>query len=370
MKKYYRILPGIGAVLLVGAFFSFLMMTQTGSLLTALLIGYVYVLSFSGAFWLVYKFLGDKLAIFSTGQQWMLRTLLYTIAFVAAYLTGLVFQTLLLLPAGALQDILTQQLRQGFVNLVTLPFQRGDSPSFFEVEIRPLLIPFFAVLFLIGLVSLVGSFVQVRWQQHRQQASLQQAELAALRAQIEPHFLFNSLNTIASLIRSQPERAEHLLVQLSLMLRYLFQNTSRETIEFEQELEFTRQYLELLQARFGERLIVRWEDLSGSKSFRSPVLLLQPLIENAVQHGWEEREKPLHLTISLKESEGNVRLQVTDDGKGIPQKQLSRLPIPGHALANISERLFLTYHQKNLLTLASREGQGVTVTIDLPLGKS
>ncbi|MFQ5584510.1 MAG: sensor histidine kinase [Calditrichia bacterium] len=370
MKKYYRILPGIGAVLLVGAFFSFLMMAQTGSLLTALLIGYVYALSFSGAFWLVYEFLGEKLVVFTAGQQWILRTLLYTIAFVAAYLTGLVFQTLLLLPAGALQDILTQQLWQGFVNLVTLPFRRGASPSFFGMDIRPLLIPFFAVLFLIGMVSLMGSFVQVRWQQHRQQASLQQAELAALRAQIEPHFLFNSLNTIASLIRSQPDRAEYLIVQLSLMLRYLFQNTSRETIEFERELEFTRQYLELLRARFGGKLIVQWEDLSVSRNFRSPVLLLQPLIENAVQHGWENREQPLQITISIKESEGNVRLTVADNGKGISREQLSRLPVPGHALANISERLALTYHKKNLLSVESAEGQGVTVTIDLPVGKS
>ncbi len=367
MKKYYRTWMSIGAVLLVGAFFSFLMMSRTTSLLNALLIGFVYALCFSGAFWLVYRFLGNKLVVFTSGQQWIVRTLLYTIAFVAAYLTGLVFQTLLLLPKSTLEDVLTQQIWRGFVNLVTLPFQRGSSPSFFDPEFRAVLIPFFAVVFLIGLVSLVGSFVQVRWQEHRQQIALQQAELAALRAQIEPHFLFNSLNTIASLIRSEPEQAEHLLIQLSRMLRYLFRNTSRETTSLEREIEFTRQYLELLQARFGANLQVRWEQSVRSLSQSVPVLLLQPLVENAIQHGWADRAKPLYLGVAISETDQAIHITVEDDGKGISPERLSRLPISGHALENVSERLYLTFHKKGLLKIRSREGGGTIVSITIPV---
>ncbi len=367
MKKYYRIWMGVGVVLLVGAFYAFLMMSKTTSLVKALMIGLVYAICFGSAFWLVFRFLGNKLDVFTTGQQWILRTLLYTIAFVTAYVTGLVFQTLVLLPASTLEDILTRQLWQGLVSLVTLPIQRGSFPSFFDLEFRAVLIPFFTVVFLIGLVSLVGSFVQIRWQEHQQQIALQQAELAALRAQIEPHFLFNSLNTIASHIRSDPERAEHLLIQLSRMLRYLFQNTSRETIPLEREIEFTRQYLELLQARFGENLKVRWNQSITSLSQPAPVLLIQPLLENAIQHGWADRAKPLHLGVGISETDQAIHISVEDDGKGISPERLSRLPISGHALENVSERLYLTFQKKGLLNIRSREGGGTIVTITIPM---
>ena len=367
MKLHYRTLLGTGVFLLIGAFFSFLLLARTEDLYKATWIGYVYALCFIAAFWIVHRLIAPKFTVFSTARQWLLRSMIYTIAFSAAYVAGLVFQTIVLLPTAAMEKFAIQHLWRGLVNLVTLPFQRGEPPSFFDPALRTVFIPFLAMLFLIGLVSLVGSFIELRWQESRRQSALQQAELMALRAQIEPHFLFNSLNTIASLIHTQPEQAERLIVQLSRLLRYLFQSTARETVELSREIEFTRQYVELLQARFGDKMKVRWEQSVANLNHPVPVLILQPLIENAIQHGWEDRSKPLQLTIAMVEIGQAIRISVADDGKGISRQQLAKLPTPGHALANISERLSLMFRKDNLLQIDSSENGGTEVTLTIPV---
>ncbi|MCK6622509.1 MAG: histidine kinase [Calditrichaceae bacterium] len=369
-KQIRNLILGISAVLVAGAFLSFVFLARTTEAYRAILIGYFYAFSLAAAVWPVYRWIAPKLTVFSPLQQWLMKTALYTVAISAAYLTGLVFQTLILLPPASLREIAIEHLWKGFVFVVSLPFGEGSSETLLSVQSRGVLISFFSMLFLIGLASMAGSLVELRWQQNRQRQALERAELTALRAQIEPHFLFNSLNTIASLIRQDPPAAERLLLQLSEILRYLFQNASKEAIPLRREIEFTRQYLALLQARFGEKLQVEWHQSLRQDSRQVPALLLQPIIENVVQHGWPDRRQPLKISLSVKETERHIVIEVADDGRGIAPERLRQLPLPGHALENISERLYLLFKEPDLLQIRSRQGGGTTVEIRIPLPES
>ena len=315
---------------------------------------------------MVHKLIADKLSVFPYSQQLILRSLLYATALSSAYLLGFVFQTFVLLPKDSISQAFVDSIWKGLVYLVTSTFG-GDPASLLNSELRAVSIPFFAMIFLIGLASLVGSFVEIRWQENRQKQVLQRAELSALRSQIEPHFLFNSLNTIASLIRQDPEKSEKLVIQLSNILRYFSQGSRQELIELEQELQFTREYVDLLHARFGEKLTMNWQENANGLAVKVPVLSIQPIIENSIRHGWDDKDKPLQLEINITVSEETVQIKISDNGKGIHEDVLAKLPISGHALANISDRLRLQYKRDDLLKINSRKGEGTTVEISIPL---
>ncbi|MEE9169274.1 MAG: histidine kinase [bacterium] len=367
MNNIHKILLRGAAVLVFGAFISFILLAKTDSTWKALSIGYFYAASAFLVFALVHKLVAAKLSVFSTGQQLILRTLLYTIAISFAYLAGFVFQTIVLLPFHTIQEAVIDNAWKGFVYLVSSPFGGQAQAPFLSLELRALSVPFFAMIFLIGLVSMVGSFVEIRWQETRQRQAVERAELTALRAQIEPHFLFNSLNTIASLVKKDADKAEKLLIQLSEILRYFFQGSTRDTIELEHELNFTRQYLALLSARFGEDLQIEWRETLDHPRQKVPVLLIQPIIENSIRHGWQDRDTPLRIRIEVAESDKSIRLKVSDNGKGIKSEMLKEIPIYGHALANISERLHLQFKEDELLRINSELDKGTIVEMTIPI---
>jgi LytS/YehU family sensor histidine kinase len=206
----------------------------------------------------------------------------------------------------------------------------------------------------------------MRWQQNRQQQAIDKAELTALKAQIEPHFLFNSLNTIASEIKNDPDNAEQLILKLSDILRYLFDNASKETISLEEEISLGKKYTDLIKARFGDKVEIRWYNSLKYRLVEVPVLLLQPLVENSIRHGRGEQTDVLKITIDISEDEQGILCKVSDNGQGIDAQQLQKLPLAGHALANIDDRLQLIYRVPGLLKIHSEYGQGTTVSIFLP----
>ncbi len=367
MKPLPRMIWIAGAVLLVGALLSFFILGKTDSAPRAIVAGYFYSVCLFGTFGLVRRFFTARLSVFSTAQQVLLRTLLYASALGVAYLLGLVFQTIILIPAHTWKLAIAEQLRLGFLHLISFPFTGESFDSLLTGEVRTVLTGFFTGIFLIGLVSVLGSYIEMRWQQNVRRQAVQQAELSALRAQIEPHFLFNSLNTIVAILRSDTERAEKLLLQLSDILRYMFQNSQREKVDLQQEIEFTKQYVELLQARFGEKLVIKWSVSASPKELSVPGLIMQPLIENAIRHGWVDRNQPLHLHFSVNRNAAYVVMSVSDDGAGISAQRLQQLPLPGHALENISTRLALFFGQKKLLSIVPVPDSGTRVDIKIPL---
>jgi len=192
---------------------------------------------------------------------------------------------------------------------------------------------------------------------------LTEAELKALRTQVDPHFLFNMLNTIADLISTNPEQAERMTVRLAECFRYALAKHSRDLSTLDEELDFARHYLEIEQVRFGDRLRVQLSrgDASGDESI--PSLLLQPLLENAIRHGLAPvREGGCVSVLAHREGE-RLRICVEDDGVGLLAG--SR---PGVGLRNVQERLRTLYAEAAEFLIGERVGgRGTAVTIVIPL---
>ena len=157
------------------------------------------------------------------------------------------------------------------------------------------------------------------------------AELSALQAQINPHFFFNTLNTIASLLEDDPEAAEEVLHRLAGLFRYAFKASDTAPVALSQELEFTKNYLAIERARFGDRLRVEWDIDPESMEIEVPGLLLQPLVENAIGHGIAPRVEGGQLRISSRLVDRTLHLDVIDDGVGISARQ-EDLVRDGHGL--------------------------------------
>ena len=152
--------------------------------------------------------------------------------------------------------------------------------------------------------------------EERLRRQITEAELRALRAQINPHFLFNSLNTIADLIVTDPARAEQMTVQLAKVFRHLLSNSDRQMITVSEELEFLRAYLEIEAMRFDDRLSVSFDIDAATTNETVPSLILQPVVENALKHGLARKVGPGALRISVRREDGFLRLTVEDDGPG------------------------------------------------------
>ena len=222
---------------------------------------------------------------------------------------------------------------------------------------------------LAGMLSLQLELAQA----HREAQIAESAKLSALRAQINPHFLFNTLNTIAMRARTDPEEARRLLVRLSDFLRYAMKNTG-QIAPFGEEFFFVRTYLFLEKARFQDRLHVRYDVEPQCLSIGVPVLTIQPLVENAVKHGIASKSDggTVELKARLEPIARTFRVSVRDNGVGIEDERISSLLTPVRseisALANIHERLTRLYGGRASLDVESEAGKGTTVTVSLPLG--
>jgi len=205
--------------------------------------------------------------------------------------------------------------------------------------------------------------------QSREAVLLQQvteAELRALRAQINPHFLFNSLNTVADLIVRDPARAETMTLRLASVFRHVLAHSSRPLTTVRDEIEFLRAYLYIEEARFGDRLRVEIAVDEAAAGEAVPSLILQPLVENALKHGLAPKPGPGHLTIAVMAEESFLRLRVEDDGMGLGGRRESH----GVGLANVEERLTTLYQGRASVTLEAREGGGCRVTVLIPRGQA
>src|SRR5213592_3720013 len=184
-------------------------------------------------------------------------------------------------------------------------------------------------------------------------AQLQLSELAgattaALQAQMEPHFIFNALNTIASLVRTDPDRARSLVLAFADYVRSKLARPA-EFVTLDEELRHVQSYLDLEQARFGDQLVVTIDVPPDARAVRMPPFLVQPLVENAVKHG--KAARPLRLIVRARVRRGRLRVTVRDDGRGIAREALERMLEPGVGsgdgaglgLANVHRRLTAFY---------------------------
>jgi signal transduction histidine kinase len=365
VKKYQPFLLKISAVILGGVFFSFLQLAQRESIADALLIGFFYSILLYFIISLVQKHVIIKITAFTSAQKWLLKTFIYTIAISFTYLAGLLFQTFLYYPYESIQEILTDKIWQGLIAFISSPLRLEVPGNIISGEVRSMIFIFFAMIILIAIVSVIASFIELRWREMKQKQAIDKAELTALRAQIEPHFLFNSLNTIVSLIKNDAQKAEDMLIHLSDILHYMFQNSGKEIIELKSEIAFTKKYLNLMHERFDKNLKHNWSQNIESYDLKVPVFLLQPIIENALRHGWHDRKNQLKIEIELLEFEHYISIKISDDGIGIHPQVLRQLPKHDHALGNIADRLNLLYKKKNLMQISSIFEKGTTIEIKI-----
>jgi two-component system, LytTR family, sensor kinase len=196
----------------------------------------------------------------------------------------------------------------------------------------------------------------------RAKAQLSDARLRALKMQLHPHFLFNTLNSISALLAEQPGEARRVIAQLADLLRASLRSDALHLIPLEDELEFVRRYLDIERIRFGERLrvTVRIEPEASRASI--PSFLFQPLVENAIRHGIARREAGGELWLSAERDNGSLVIHVMDNGPGGPQ----RSPGGGVGLANTRRRLEELYGAAQSLSLTRRPGGGTDVHVELP----
>ncbi len=192
-----------------------------------------------------------------------------------------------------------------------------------------------------------------------------QAELKALKAQINPHFLFNTLNTIAQLIHADPAQAEATVERLAEMFRYVLAGSQRRLVPLEEELAFVDDYLAIEQARFGERLSVTREVATEALNVPVPSLILQPLVENAVRHG-QGAGGSVELIIGVRRQGDEVVIAIADQGPGMSEG-VWECGGGGHGLRNVDERLRKTYGEGYGLEAADNEPRGAVVTVRIPV---
>ena len=201
-----------------------------------------------------------------------------------------------------------------------------------------------------------------------------EAELRALRAQVNPHFLFNALTTVGYLIQTAPDRALETLLRLTSLLRGVLRSEG-EFATLGRELDLVEAYLEIEQARFEERLRIRIDVPAALRTIRVPALLLQPIVENAVKHGVAPRQQGGTVAIrgTLEPAaDGSLYLSLTvvDTGCGVTEVELRRRRALGVGLSNVERRLQGQYGADASLSVQSVPGTGTTVTIRLPAESS
>lgn len=220
------------------------------------------------------------------------------------------------------------------------------------------------------LVGLVHTFDYYRKYQERElkasqlETRLAQSQLEALRTQLHPHFLFNTLNSISVLMHEDVEAADHMLVQLSSLLRLALSENQAHEISLKQELEFLERYLEIEQIRFQDRLTVRLEVDPAALTALVPQLILQPLVENALKHGLADREANGLIEIGAHRRNGQLDLQVRDNGPGVAADPQAF--VEGVGLSNTRARLEYLYGSASRLELRNAAEGGLIVTTTIP----
>ena len=223
----------------------------------------------------------------------------------------------------------------------------------------------------IGIVMKIWNNARIEIKLEEQQRLTLQARMEALQNQINPHFLFNTLNSISSLVRFDPDRARDLIIKLASILRRLLRS-SDAFVPLREELDFVDDYLDIEVVRFGPDKLHVIKDLDpASLDVAVPGMLLQPLVENSIKHGLSSRIEGGSIRLASKLVDGMLHLEVEDDGVGMGAAILLERPSglggTGIGMANVAERLKVLYGDAAKMTIDSHEGKGTSVRLRLPV---
>jgi sensor histidine kinase YesM len=191
---------------------------------------------------------------------------------------------------------------------------------------------------------------------------VQQAELEMLKAQLQPHFLFNTLNAISALVHKSPKDADQTITQLSDLLRTSLSNGKTQEVTLKAELEFLQTYLQIQQTLMKQRLEVKWNVDAATLDALIPNMILQPIAENSIKHGLAPLEEGGRIEVSSVRRNGTLHLEISDNGKGIGHKET----IEGIGLSNTRARLHHLYGDEHQLNFVAPPLGGLSVKIEIP----
>ena len=224
----------------------------------------------------------------------------------------------------------------------------------------------FASLIAVGLPVRIWNNTRIQRKLEDQEHALMQARVDALTSQINPHFLFNTLNTVSSLVRFDPDTARTVILKLSNILR----RRLKAQVHFsplKQELEFVDDYLDIEVVRFGrEKLQIRKEIEPEALDTVVPSMILQPLVENAIRHGIAPKIEGGTITLRAHRRNGRLRVEVADDGVGIPPEKQTGIYESGIGISNVRERLKVLYGQEFSFDINSQPGKGTAIRLEIP----
>ena len=202
------------------------------------------------------------------------------------------------------------------------------------------------------------------------EAQLSHAQLHALKMQLHPHFLFNTLHSISALLNRDTESARKMITRLGDFLRLTLDNSGSQEVTLQQEIEFLSCYLEIERIRFQDRLVTRVDVPPQTLDAKVPNLILQPIVENAIRHGIAPRSTPGLIEIGAEQRNGTLRIQVRDNGPGLPAHRTSEnLFQKGLGLSNTETRLERLYGAAHMFDFSNNPAGGLVVTLEIPFHK-
>ena len=261
-----------------------------------------------------------------------------------------------------------------YAGILVSPFGPERTPrSFFEMFLGRAMSQFHLDLLIyaatLGVSYAVSYYSRYREREFRAaqlESQLTQAQLQTLKMQLQPHFLFNTLNGIAGLVRDNRNKAAvNMIAGLSDLLRYTLENAVKQEVPLKEELEFLELYLDIQQMRFSDRLQIEMQIEPETLDALVPNLILQPLVENAIRHGTSRRAASGTVGVSARRENGLLRIQIYDDGPGLQRDDGARA-VEGVGLSNTRARLVQLYGERQQFTLTEREGGGVAAEILIP----
>ncbi|MFL0249972.1 LytS/YhcK type 5TM receptor domain-containing protein [Clostridium neuense] len=224
------------------------------------------------------------------------------------------------------------------------------------------------VEFLNELSSLLSMQIEL-FQLNEKVRILNSSEIKALRAQIEPHFLFNTLNTISSFCRTNPLKARGLIIDLS---NYFRQSLNKgEFVELDEEIEMLKSYIAIEKARYGDRLNVVFHIEKGLERFKIPSFIIQPIIENSIKHGVLKKADGGNVVVAAEKEIAFIKFTISDNGIGMTTERCKEVinNWPGTGLRNVNSRLKLIYNSNKGLEISTSEGKGTKVSFKMPIGE-
>ncbi|MEM7674397.1 MAG: histidine kinase [Myxococcota bacterium] len=245
------------------------------------------------------------------------------------------------------------------------PYLWGDPLARFTAEYQKQILVYAAVAAVFTLVRAADRYRRQQVQEAELKRRLSVARLDQLKSQLNPHFLFNSLNLVACMIHEDPQRAEEVLAELGEFLRMTLRHAERQEVPLREDLEFLKAYLSIIQARFGDRLQVNLHMAAEVQEASVPHLVLQPLVENAVKHATSQSLDGGAIWITAERQHQQLVLIVEDDGPG-PKASPQKTKGEGFGLAGTAERLTALYGDAQSIELKARAAGGAKVEIRLP----